>query len=82
MLEGNELEGKIADVGSYAVDVDSKGEVKVSLVVDKDFGNVKVSSTTSVGTNIFKLAEEIAKKTETQWDDKAIAGLKSLLGIA
>lgn len=82
MLEGNELEGKIGDVGSYTLDVDSQGKVKFAAMIEKDFGYAKVSSQNAVESDIFKIAEEIAKKTSTQWDDKAIAGLKSLLGIA
>lgn len=82
MLEGNELAGKIGDVGNYTLDVDAQGKVKFAAVIEKDFGYAKVSSNNAVESDIFKIAEEIAKKTSTQWDDKAIAGLKSLLGIA
>ncbi len=81
MLDGNELEGKISDVGSYAVDVDAKGNLKISLTVEKDFGSGKVSSVTSLEASIFKIAEQIAKKTLTDWDDKAISVLEELLGI-
>lgn len=81
MLEGKEVEGKIGDVGMYEIDVDSKGYVRFGAHVDKDFGYAKVKSANVIESNIFKIAEEIAKKTKTEWDDKAIAGLKSLLGI-
>lgn len=81
MLEGKELEGKIGDVGGYSVDVNEKGEIKISLDASKDLGYLKASSSNSIETNIFKLAEEIAKKTKTDLDDKAIAGLKLILGI-
>jgi hypothetical protein len=81
MLEGNELEGKIGDVGSYSLDVDDKGNVKFTATVNKDLGYAKASSATSVEANIFNLAEEIAKKTNVIWDDTAIAALKKLLGI-
>ena len=80
-LEGNELEGKIGDVGSYALDVNDKGEVSFSAKVEKDFGYAKVSSVNSVSTNIVSIAEEIVKKTSATWDDAAVAALKELLGI-
>lgn len=82
VLEGNELEGKIGEVGNYVLDVDAQGKVKFSAVIEKDFGYAKVSSVTGVESDVFKIAEEIAKKTATPWDDKAVAGLKSLLGVA
>jgi len=81
MLEGKELEGKFGDVGSYYIDADAHGTVKFSATVDKDFGYAKVSSANSVESNIFSLAEMIAKKNNFDWDDKAIAGIKSILGI-
>lgn len=81
MLEGKELEGKIGDVGSYSIDVDSKGLIKVSAQVEHDFGYAKVSSVNAIETNVFQIAEEIAKKTSTTWDDKAVETLKSVLGI-
>jgi len=81
MLEGKEIEGKIADVGSYSLDVNAQGKIKIEVQVEKDFGHTKVGSANYVETDIFKVAEEIAKKTGTPWDDKAIAALKSALGI-
>lgn len=80
-LEGNELEGKIGDVGSYAVDVDDKGKVKVTLTIDKDMGLGKVSASVIVETDLFKIAEQLAAKTATPWDDEAIKALEKLLGI-
>lgn len=80
-LDGKELEGKIGDVGGYSVDVDDKGKIKIDASVSKDLGHSKVSNTLSIETDIFKLAEAIAKKSESTWDDKAISGLKAILGI-
>lgn len=34
MLEGNELEGKIGEAGSYAVDVNDKGVAKLTVEID------------------------------------------------
>lgn len=81
MLEGKEVEGKLGDVGTYSLDVDAKGKIAINVEVLKDFGHTKVISSNSVETDIFKVAEEVAKKTGTTWDDKAIAALKSALGI-
>lgn len=81
LLEGNELEGNIGKVGNYVVDVDAKGNIKAEAVISQDLGHTKLSSTNVIETNIFKLAEEITKKTGTPWDDKALALIKSVLGI-
>ena len=81
MLEGNEVEGQIGDSGKYALDVDEKGNVKVSVNFAKDLGYAKAKSDSSIETNVFLIAEQIAKKTETTVDDKFIASLKALLGI-
>ena len=81
MLEGKEVQGKIGDIGTYEIDIDAKGAVKFSVSINKDFGFGKLSSTNSMDTNVFTIAEEIAKKTKTTWDDKAIAGIKKILGI-
>lgn len=82
-MEGNELEKDFDNgAGKLIVDVDDKGSVKVSATYEKDLdGFAKVKSSNEVETNIFLIAEKIAAKTATPWDDKAIAGLKSLLGI-
>jgi hypothetical protein len=82
-LEGAELEKEYdAGAGKLVVDVTDKGEIKFSNVYAKDLGGfAKVKNITEVESNIFMIAEAIAKKTATEWDDKAIAGLKSILGI-
>lgn len=83
MLEGVEVQKEFDNgAGKITVDVDDKGSVKVSATYSKDLdGFAKVNSTTEVESNIFMIAEKIAAKTATPWDDKAVAGLKSLLGI-
>jgi len=81
VLEGNEMEGKIGDVGSYLVDVNDKGEIIFSAVIQKDFGYAKVSSVNSVSANIIHLAEQVAKKTSATWDDVAVETIKKILGI-
>ena len=82
MLEGKEVEGKIGDVGSYELDVDDKGKVKITATISKDLGHTKISSANSVETDIFAIAQLIAVQTKTELDDKAIAALKGLLGIS
>lgn len=84
-LEGKELEGKFGEpgkeFGSYSVDVTDKGAVTATVTVDKDFGYGKVSLTSALETDIFKIAEAIAAKTTATWDDAAIATIKKLLGL-
>lgn len=80
-LEGKEVEGKIGDEGSYFMDVDAKGNVVIEAAYTKAVAGAEVKASLQAKASIFTIAEEIAKKTETQWDDKAIAGLKSILGI-
>lgn len=75
----NEYDG---GAGVLIVDVSETGGVVVSNTYSKDIdGLVKVSSETKVETSVFAILERIAAKTSTTWDDKAIAGVKSLLGI-
>lgn len=83
MLEGNEVEKEYdGGAGKLVVDVDDKGGVVLSNNYKKNLdGFAEVESITNLKSNIFVIAEKIAAKTETQWDDKAVAGLKSLLGI-
>lgn len=84
MLEGNELE-KTYDggAGKIVIDVDDKGNVLISNTYKKDVdGYAEVESVTSVKTNILNILEKVAAKTKTTWDDKAIAGIKALLGLA
>lgn len=82
-LEGNEVDVKFdGDAGEVIVDVDMKGAVKVAVSYAKnvdDFLSAKAS--VELNTNIFKIAEKIAAKTATTWDDTAIAALEKLLGI-
>lgn len=82
MLEGNEFEKKF-DGGEVILDVTEKGDCKISASYEKEVGEgiAKVKSVNSVETNIFKIAELIAAKTQTPYDDKLVAGLKNLLGI-
>lgn len=83
MLEGKELEKEFdGGAGKLTIDVDDKGLVKLTAVYDKDLdGYAKVKNSTEIESNIFTLAEKIAAKTGNPWDDKAVAGLKSILGI-
>lgn len=83
MLEGKEVEKTFdGGAGKVSVDVTDKGAVLVELAYEKDLdGYAKVKSSNSVETDIFRIAAKIAAKTETTWDDKAVEGLKKLLGI-
>lgn len=83
MLEGKELEKQYdGGAGQFSMDVDASGGVVIVNSYNKGFDDLaKIKSDTHVETNIFKIAEKIAAQTATPWDDKAIAGLKSILGI-
>lgn len=81
MLEGNEVEGEIGDMGSYVLDVDDKGKLVIGLKIEKDMGYGKVAAQLSAETDVFKIAEMIAAKTATTWDDEAIKALEKILGI-
>lgn len=83
ILEGNEVEKEYdGGAGKVVLDVDLQGNVKFSNSYAKDLdGYAKVSSQTSLESNIFNIAEKIAAKTNTTWDDTAVKALKSILGI-
>jgi len=83
MLDGLEVDQKFDNgAGSLIVDVDDKGGVILKTAYEKDVdGFAKVKSSLELESNIFTIAEKIAWKTQQTWDDKAVAGLKSLLGI-
>jgi hypothetical protein len=82
ILDGNEVEGKIGEIGGYSVDVSANGDVKLNASVSKDFGySVKASSIETVELNIFVLAEEIAKKNGIVWLETGAEALKKLVGI-
>jgi hypothetical protein len=81
MLEGKELEGKIGEVGSYSVDVDKTGLVKLEVSASKELEGIKLNSSNSAEISIFVLLEKVAQKTEAKWDDAAVAQLKALLNL-
>lgn len=81
MLEGKELEGKIGEVGSYSVDVDKNGLVKLEVLASKELEGIKLNSANSAEISIFVLLEKVAAKTEAKWDDSVVAQLKAILGL-
>jgi endonuclease III len=81
MLEGKEVEGKIADVGDYFIDAKADGTVEIAAKVEKKFEGGEVSSTNAIKVDIFKLLEMITAKTSQTWDDDAVKTVKVLLGI-
>jgi len=64
MLEGKEAEGKLGSIGNYHVDLTDKGQLEVGL---------------SIKIDLVQELENLAKKTQTPIDDKAIAWVKLLL---
>lgn len=83
MLEGKEVDVKFdGDAGEATVDVDAKGGVAVAVTYVKNVDDyLEANASIGLKTNIFKIAEKIAAKTATTWDDTAIAALEKLLGI-
>ena len=79
-LDGNEVDRTYDDgAGKLIVDVDSSGGVKVSNVYERDLdGFAKVKNVTELVANIFTVAEKIAAKASTEWDDKAV--VKKMFG--
>ena len=64
MLEGKEFEKKLGEYGAVSIDVTSDLKVKVSL--DATF-------------DLITLLKEMAKKTNTPLDDKAIEWVESVI---
>ena len=81
MLEGKEVEGKIADVGSYYLDADASGMVKIGLEFAKEFDVAKVKSVNEVEVHVMSILEKVAAQTKQTWDDAAVAQMKALLGL-
>lgn len=82
MLEGNEVDKTFAQGnGHVIVDVTAEGSVMLTAKYDQAFAYGNVQSMVQVSTDIFKIAETLAARTSTTWDDKAIQGLKDILGI-
>lgn len=81
VLEGKEIDQKIGQDGEVSLDVDDKGQVDIELSYAKDLGFAKAKVVSSLSVSIFDVAEMVAKKTATTWDDQAIAALENLLGI-
>lgn len=65
VLEGNEVEGKIGEVGSYKVDVNDKGIVEIAVGVKVD---------------LIAELEKLALKSDNQIDDKIVSIVKAALG--
>jgi len=87
VLAGKEVDVKFdSGAGEAFVDVDAQGGVIVSLGYKKEqdlggYAVAKANISISAETNIIKIAEKVAAKTSTPFDDSAVALLKNLLGI-
>lgn len=82
LLEGKELEGKIGNVGSYSIDVDSGLNVKIEAVISVVESGIKISSVNSVEAPLMEILEKACLKNNIDWDESAIAGFKALLKLA
>ena len=63
--KGENMEGKIGQVGEYQADVSKDGHLKLSVSVDVD---------------LVAELEKLAEKTATPIDDQAMAWVKKMLG--
>ena len=88
ILEGNEVEKTFDNgAGKALVNVEKDGSVVVSFSYKKDVdvdGYAKASANVELKaeTNFFDIAQKLAAKTETKFDDTVVAGIKALLGMA
>lgn len=82
LLDGKELEGKIGEVGSYSVDVDSKLNVKIEAIVSTVQGGVTIESRNSVEAPLMEIIKKACLKNNVSWDEKTIAGIELLLGLS
>lgn len=76
VMEGNELEGKIGDAGSYVVDVDAKGMVKATA----SYGVSGIKGGAFMELDLISMLEAAAKHTSNTLDDSAIMMIKGWLG--
>lgn len=87
MLEGKEVDVKFdGEAGSAFLDVDAQGLVKAGVSYNKDldlngFAKVATKNEVALETNVFIILEKLAAKTETKWDDSAVALIENLFGI-
>lgn len=82
MLDGKEVEGKIGNVGEYSLDVDTKGIIKIEAGVKKEIEGAVVSNKLEIEVSLFTILEKVVAKTPATWDDKLVAEIKLLLGLA
>lgn len=75
MLDGKEVEGKLGDKGSYSVDVDDKGMVRVELAA----GDGATKGGAFIETDVVVLLEAAAKHTSNTVDDSVVAMIKAKL---
>lgn len=81
MLEGNEVEKKIGEVGTLVIDVTDKGVATVSIEVAKEAEGVKGKVSASVEVSAVTLIEKLVAATKTKVDDAIVAQIKLLLGL-
>ena len=81
MLEGNEVEKKIGEVGTLVIDVTDKGVATVSIEVAKEAEGVKGKVSASVEVSAVTLIEKLVAATKTKVDDAIVGQIKLLLGL-
>ena len=82
LLEGNELEKDIGNIGKVIVDVTKEGKVNIDVsvkVAEGELASAGVSVTASA--DLFAILESVAVKNEVAWGPAAIAQIKTILGL-
>ena len=80
MLEGKEIEKKLGDIGEVSVDVDKNLNIKTLVEVDKKISeHITINGKLDFTINGLQLLKEAVKKTDTKWDDKAVATIESII---
>lgn len=77
MLEGNELEGKISDVGGYVIDIDAKGFFKMEAKAGKAD---ELEAGAFIKGDILALVGKLVANSQNTVDDKLFEMLKAALG--
>lgn len=77
VLEGNELEGKISDVGGYVIDIDAKGFFKMEAKAGKAS---ELEAGAYIKGDVLSLIGKLVANSENKVDDKLFEMLKAALG--
>lgn len=77
MLEGNELEGKLGEVGGYIIDIDDKGFFKAEAKAGKE-GDLEAGA--YIKGDVLALLRKLSAQTGNTVDDKLVEMVAGALG--